>query len=438
MIGSICDLPEVLKVMRIVNVVILIIRIIVPIILLISAMIDLVRAVQSAELNKITKPMVSKVIAAILIFFIPVFVRVIADISGNDKEYEKCLDQITTETIDNAYISKSKELVTKAEKTKQINDYNNALIYINNIKDETKRNDYKKRLDKVKEAIDAAKKPVSPQTRPNPMDPGTPGKDSGELKIYYFGVGRFDAHLIIGNGTVLFIDSGYESQARKVIPYIKNTLGIKKIDGLIGSHMHDNHIKGHIEFLKQMEIGQVIYADDPSTCLNRKTCNRGSSNPTQLVKLIKEKNIPMVLMKPGLNQKIGNLTFDIVAPASFKSGSGYVENYNSLNMILKFGKHKFYFSGDHVRSDEVFKNYSKETLDVDILKWPHHGQATVSNNLLDAMSPTYIIVPNSSHQSGSNAGIRHTKAKGYITGNNGYILAVSDGTNLKVTQVSKR
>ena len=439
MIGSICEVPEVLKVMRIVNIVILIIRIIVPIILMISAMIDLVRAIQSGELNKITKPMVAKVIAAIIIFFIPVFVRTLADISGNDREYEKCLEDITMDTINLAYTTKEEDLVKKAEESKTVNDYNTALSYLINVKDEAKKADFQSRLDKVKEEIDKARKPVGPNGSTDPTNPSTPGQDSGELKIYYFGVGRFDAHLIIGNGTVLFIDSGYESQARKVIPYIKNTLGITKIDGLIGSHMHDNHIKGHIEFVKQMEIGQVIYAEDPGKCLSKRTCVRGSSNPTTLMSLVKQKNIPMTILKPGLNQTIGNLNFDVLEPLSFRSGTGgYPENYNSLNFILKFGNHKFYFSGDHVRSEEILKNYSKDTLDVDILKWPHHGQASVSNKLLDAMTPSYIIVPNSGHQSGSNSGIRYSKAKGLATGSDGYILAVSDGTNLKVTQVSKR
>ena len=203
--------------------------------------------------------------------------------------------------------------------------------------------------------------------------------------------------------------------------------------------MHDNHIKGHIEFVKQMEIGQVIYAEDPGQCQSKRTCIKSASNPGTLMSLVKQKNIPMTILKPGLNQTIGNLNFDVLEPLSFRSGSGgYPENYNSLNFILKFGNHKFYFSGDHVRSEEILKNYSKETLDVDILKWPHHGQASVSNKLLDAMTPSYIIVPNSGHQSGSNSGIRYSKAKGYATGSDGYILAVSDGTNLKVTQVSKR
>ena len=428
MIGSICEVPEVLKVMRIVNTVISIIRIAVPIILIVSVMIDLAHAVSNAETNKITKKMVNKVIAAVLVFLIPVFVRVVADISSNNREYEKCLEKISLEDIEHAYSTKMEELVASAEESQDINDYNSAVIYLNNIKDSTLKSEYKKRLDEVKKEIDK---------KNEQNNGGYPTNDSGTLKIYYLGLGRYDGHLIIGNNTVMFIDSGYESQASKAIAFIKS-LGITKIDALVGSHMHNNHIKGHIQFIKDMQVDHVYYGEDPGTCISRRTCVKSSSDPTQLMNLVRQNNIPMTILGRGLDQKIGGLTFDIVAPDGLVTGGRYPENNNSLNMILKFGNHKFYFSGDHVRSSEILKNYSASTLDVDIFKWPHHGQESVSTKFLDALSPSYIIVPNSTHQGSSSSGISYSKAKGFATGTDGYVLAESDGTTLTVTQSRTR
>lgn len=92
MILNICDLTDVKKVMKIIGTVITIIKIAVPIILIISAMLDLVKAVNNAELNKITKPMVNKIIAAILVFMIPGLVKLIARITLTDTSYESCLN----------------------------------------------------------------------------------------------------------------------------------------------------------------------------------------------------------------------------------------------------------------------------------------------------------------------------------------------------------
>ena len=429
MILSFCDEPSILEVMNIVNIVITIIKVVVPILLIVSAMIDLVRAISDAELNKITKPMVNKVIAAVLVFLIPTFVSLIAKITLNDGEYKNCID-VSSSTVKVAYNNKEEELIKKAEESLDINDYNNALIYLNNLKDENARIEYTKKLEEIKKEMDS-KKEESESTTPSTV------ADSGILKIYYFGIGRFDGHLIIGNNTTLFIDGGYVSQAKKVIPYIKS-LGITKIDGLIGSHMHNNHIDAHKEFIKEFNIGSVYYGENPGECLAKKTCIQRSSDPTELMKMVKEKNIPMHIMNLGLNQKIGNLTFDIVAPNGLVSSGGYPENTNSVNMILKFGNHKFYFSGDHVRTNEILNSYDKSVLDVDIFKWPHHGLENVSNSFLDVLSPSYIIVPNGSLQDASKKGISHTNAKGYATGSDGYVLAESDGKVLTVTRVNSR
>ncbi len=179
MILSVCEVPEVLKVMRIVNIVIQIIRIAVPIILIVSAMIDLVRAVSNSELNKITKPMVAKVVAAVLIFLIPTFVRVVANIAGNDGEYEKCLGNITKETIELAYEKQEEILVSKAEESVDLNDYNNGISYLLNINDKTKKEEFQKRLDEVYKKIE--------ENRPKkPSGSTMSGTVDGETGSYTF------------------------------------------------------------------------------------------------------------------------------------------------------------------------------------------------------------------------------------------------------------
>ena len=154
MMLSICDLPDVLKVMRIVNIVITIIKVVVPILLIVSAMIDFARAVSDSELNKITKPMVNKVIAAILVFLIPTFVKLIAEITLNNGEYESCLGDITIETIKMAYINQGEKLVKKAEESNNIMDYSTAESYLMQIEDGEKRKEFEDRLAVVKEKID--------------------------------------------------------------------------------------------------------------------------------------------------------------------------------------------------------------------------------------------------------------------------------------------
>ena len=142
MIGNICDMPKVLEIMRIVGITISIIRIAVPIILILSIMIKLVRVVMSNkddELSKMGKVIVRNIIAAVLVFLMPVFVRVIVDIVDPNNEYEKCLQVSSLEDIRKIYNDQEEDLVKKAEESENIYDYSNAYSNLTNIKDSNKR-----------------------------------------------------------------------------------------------------------------------------------------------------------------------------------------------------------------------------------------------------------------------------------------------------------
>lgn len=92
MILSICDSAEVLKVMKIVKILIQIIRIAVPIMLIVSSMITFAGAVAdaSADNSKAIQISIKRIVAAIIIFFIPLVVRVTINLVSGDDSYSKC------------------------------------------------------------------------------------------------------------------------------------------------------------------------------------------------------------------------------------------------------------------------------------------------------------------------------------------------------------
>ena len=94
MILSICESPNVLEVMRIVNIIIKIIKIAVPIILILFMMLEFMKAVSSNDseaLQKAKKNAISKMIAAALIFLIPTFVKLVVNVAAPDTDYAKCI-----------------------------------------------------------------------------------------------------------------------------------------------------------------------------------------------------------------------------------------------------------------------------------------------------------------------------------------------------------
>ncbi len=157
MIASICSEPSVLKIMRIVNIFISIIRIVVPILLIFVLVFKLISAVTSNDndvLAKVKKTIPSNIIAAVIIFLIPSLISIIVKITFPNNDYINCIKIKSIAEINEVYESRMEELVKKAEETLNINDYNNAMSYLSNIKDEIKKSYYIERLKIVKEKID--------------------------------------------------------------------------------------------------------------------------------------------------------------------------------------------------------------------------------------------------------------------------------------------
>ncbi len=157
MILSICSDPKVLEIMRIVNLVINVIRIAVPIILIFVLMIKLVGAVTKSDedgLKKVLKTAPKNILAAALVFLVPMIVRIVVHITAPDSEYEKCITITSVSEVNNSYEQRMEQLVLKAEETKTLNDYNAAYNYLKYIKDADKRKEYEERLEKIKNEID--------------------------------------------------------------------------------------------------------------------------------------------------------------------------------------------------------------------------------------------------------------------------------------------
>ena len=158
MMLNVCDNPTVLEVMRIVKIILTIIRIVVPLILIISLMIGYTKAVANKDadaLSKANKTAVAKVIAAILVFFIPTFVNIIGHITG-ETSYLSCINIASSESISESYKTMAQSYLNRAKTSLSLADYNNALNYVNKIKDESTKESLLNELNTIKQYVDIA------------------------------------------------------------------------------------------------------------------------------------------------------------------------------------------------------------------------------------------------------------------------------------------
>ena len=201
------------------------------------------------------------------------------------------------------------------------------------------------------------------------------------LVSHYLDVGQGDSIFIeLPNGETMLIDSGENYHGASIIKYIEDC-GRDKIDYLVGTHPHSDHVGSMAYIIRNFDIGSV-YLPDAST--NTYTYEK-------MLEAIKKKGLKVNTAKTGvsiLTDSEESLDISILAPSNTKN----VKNLNNTSVIikLKYADTSFLFTGDAEKSE--LKTLSGD-LSADVLKVGHHGSETSTpQTLVDAVKPKIAVI----------------------------------------------
>ena len=286
--------------------------------------------------------------------------------------------------------------------------------------------------------IDSQNVTPTPAPSPSPVTPVTPKYDYLEMHFIVSGYND-DAILIRTGEATILIDSGRKGAEKLVIPYLQG-LGVKTIDALIGSHPHYNHIQAQAYAIENFTVKNSYYTVDLNTCASKNYCD--SVDVKYILDAIKKYKIPMNITSPGDVIKIGDMTLYFIGPYKLNNTSKYKQNNNSGLFILKYKNNTFMFTGDadvDTFNLSKVKPYAEKigiSLNVDMLKYPHHGNANLDQALVNAMTPSYVVVPNYKYASKFNSSgkskIKKIGAKIYELASDGNVVLTSDGNNITI------
>ncbi len=255
-------------------------------------------------------------------------------------------------------------------------------------------------------------------------------QDDGKLVSHFIDVGQGDSEFIeLPGGKCILIDAGDNEHGQKVVDYIKD-LGYEKIDYLIATHPHSDHIGGMRKVVNAFELEKIYM---PKAETNTYTYEK-------LLKAIKNKGKKITTARSGMNMiddKDHDLKADILAPA----GSNY-ESLNNYSVVLRlsYKKNTFLYMGDAELLSEnqiIKKGYD---LSADVVKVGHHCSSSSSGQgFIDKTGAKYAVISlakdNDYHHPHKQPLNRWKKSGAEIlrTDQKGTITIESTGQDLKVT-----
>ncbi|MBU3155402.1 MBL fold metallo-hydrolase [Clostridium estertheticum] len=200
------------------------------------------------------------------------------------------------------------------------------------------------------------------------------------MVTHFIDVGQGDCTLIQVNNKNLLIDSGTSDSKQKLIRYLKKN-NIIKLDYIIATHPHEDHIGGMASVIKNFEIGE-FYAPKAIT---------STGVFTDMIHALRDKNLKIKIAAPNTSLNLGpNATCFMLSPN--KTTYDNLNNY-SCALKISYKNSTYLFTGDietQAEQEILANNYD---LSADVLKVAHHGSKTSSSKeFLAKVYPKIAII----------------------------------------------
>lgn len=252
----------------------------------------------------------------------------------------------------------------------------------------------------------------------------------GSFQVHFVDVGQGDCTLVVCNGKTLLIDAGENGHETDVINYLRS-MNVEKLDYIIATHQHSDHIGGLPEVLEEFGTDNII--------MPRLTEEQTPTNSTYkaFVKAVAASDAKVISAKPGSVYSLGDASFEILGPITDDC-----EDINSMSAVTKitYGETSFIVTGDAEKDEEIEIVENGADLDCDVLRVGHHGSKTSScKDFLDAVTPEICVIScgenndyGHPHDDVVNRLEKYTDEI-YRTDICGSLVFTSDGTNIDIS-----
>ena len=224
----------------------------------------------------------------------------------------------------------------------------------------------------------------------------------------------------------MLIDGGNDANGEELVKYIKSQK-ISKIDIIIATHLHADHIGGLDDIIDNFDIGTIYMPDNMNT----------DKQVEELLDSMERKKLQYKIPQIGDKFNIGQAKCEVM------SIDNETKNLNNSSIVIQMNyiEQSYLFMGDSEKEVENSREWNK----VNVLKVGHHGSNSSSTEkFLNQVRPEVAII-----SVGLNNKYKHPSvdvlnrlinlnATIYRTDSDGSILLESDGKQRIIKKIQTK
>lgn len=208
-----------------------------------------------------------------------------------------------------------------------------------------------------------------------------PAAKNADAEVDFIDVGQGDSTLVCSDGKYMLIDTGDRDGENTLINHLKER-GVKKLDYLVLTHPHADHIGEAAEIVEGFKIGKIIMPRVPDDLTPT------SSVYEDLLDAAEDKGLKI---RAARNEsfELGEISVQTYA------AEGEYSNLNDYSVVLRLthGENSFLITGDCEKQEESELLERGCDVSADVLKVGHHGSDTSSTSQwLKEVGAQYAVI----------------------------------------------
>ncbi|MGH7607332.1 MAG: DNA internalization-related competence protein ComEC/Rec2, partial [Gemmatimonadales bacterium] len=206
------------------------------------------------------------------------------------------------------------------------------------------------------------------------------------LTVHFLDVGQGDAAVLrTPGGRWILIDAGpafgrRDAGRRVVVPFLRRH-GARRVDVVVASHGHADHIGGLASVLEAIPAGLVLEPGEPV----------GEAAYLGFLAAVEAAGVRWRAARTGDRVELDGVRLEVLSPDAAWTAALMDPNEESLVLLVEYRGSRLVFAGD--AGMPVERRLAGRVGDVDVLKVGHHGsRSATSDAWLDELRPERVVI----------------------------------------------